>query len=213
MIKIFGINIGLKCICYSNSNFPKTTDVVKKPKTFNINRCLRKSEVVKNIHQPLSYSIKDLSKSLQSNRIRKLSKKNKTRLDNIIVYMQNRFGENRTREYILMRELLVSRKDLNLIAIEYEFDEGGCGVQQHGDMILLDENNNILITECKCIDLDKPYAANRQQMVKDQALRCCARFTSWINHISQFDKTKKNVSDLKIIPCTLTTFGFDRLAL
>lgn len=221
MFKIFGIKIGFKCVCYSGPEITKqkfcnisisnnNINNSKKEKSVNKNNLLRNTERVINIHQPLSQVISDLSKSLYNKRLSKLSKKNKTRLDNIIHYMDNRFGEQRSREYVLMKKFLTLRSDLYLIAVEYEFDEGGCCIQQHGDMILLDKNR-LLITECKCIELSKHFASKRQQMVKDQAYRCCNRFKSWINHLSEFDKLKLNVSRLDILPCTLTTLDFEIL--
>lgn len=204
--------MGFKCTCYSRPELKKqkTLFICKKLKPVNTNNILRHTESSINIHQPLSQAISDLSKSLYNKRLSKLSRKNKTRLDNIIHYMDNRFGEQRSREYSMMKHFLSLRPELYLISVEYEFDEGGCTVQQHGDMILLDKNK-LLITECKCIDLEKKFASKRQQMVKDQAYRCCDRFKSWINHISKFDKLKLNVSQLEILPCTLTTLGFDYL--
>ena len=215
MFKLLGIKIGFKCICYSSPQADKVKkekvfSYIKKQKPTNTNNILRNTASVINIHQPLSQVISDLSKSLYNRRLEKLSRKNKTRLDNIILYMDNRFGEQRSREYLLMKNFLTLRPDLYLMAVEYEFDEGGCCVQQHGDMILLDKNK-LLITECKCIVLDKKFTSKREQMVKDQAYRCCDRFKSWITHISKFDKLKLNVARLEIVPCTLTTFGFDIL--
>ena len=213
MFKLLGLKIGFKCMCYSSPQADKVKkerfcSYIKKQKPTNTNNILRNTASVINIHQPLSQVVSDLSKSLYNRRLEKLSRKNKTRLDNIILYMDNRFGEQRSREYLLMKNFLTLRPDLYLMAVEYEFDEGGCCVQQHGDMILLDKNK-LLITECKCIVLDKKFTSKREQMVKDQAYRCCDRFKSWINHISKFDKLKLNVARLEIVPCTLTTFGFD----
>jgi hypothetical protein len=220
--RLFGIKLGLNLTCFSiipptnasknyysnnNSNNKKQLDYL-----------LRKADHIPNIHYPLSHVINDFTKVLyegfinkQSTKLLKMSKKNKTRLDNIIYYTENRYGEKRSKEYKLMRNFLLLHPELYLIAVEYEFDEGiCCSVQQHGDLILF-YNNIIYITECKCIDIGKVYTQKRQETVITQSKRCCERFKSWMNHIAKFDKGKEIIANMDIKPFILTDYEFKEI--
>lgn len=156
-----------------------------------------------NYHTPLSSIINDITKTIRNKSYKKISKKNKTRLDNIIYYTNDRFGKSKTNEYFLMQNFLNKRQDLYLLAIEYEFDEGGCNIQQHGDMILIDTSNNLYITECKFIKEDKQYSVKKREYAFEQAHKCHKRFVSWIEHISKFDKSKIIIQEQNIYPCVL----------
>ena len=204
-MKLFGIKFGLNCMCYSK-NVPYT-----KYKKGTVNSMLRSNDnsLSIQIHVPLSQVMTDISKALYRDKLHILTRHNKTRLDNLIYYTEQRFGSSHAKEYKLMRDFLLLNQDLFVLAVEYEFDEGGCNRQQHGDLILCD-GKCIYITECKCIEDDRVYANSRKINVNEQAVRCHARFVSWLDHLVKFDITKSSIQRLKIVPRIITNQSPDK---
>jgi hypothetical protein len=211
-MRLFGIKIGLNCVCYSK-NVPHKKVQNKKSKKNNINSMLRSGDNANlNIHTPLSQALNDISKALCRDKLPILSRQNKTRLDNLIYYTQNKFGSSHSKEYKLMRDFLKLHRDIYLLAVEYEFDEGGSIRQQHGDLILCD-GTTIYITECKCIEDDRVYANDRKVNVNEQALRCHMRFESWLDHLVKFDSTKECIRRMNIVPCVITNQNSDKIVI
>lgn len=169
-------------------------------------------ERILNIHTPLSQAMNDISKAICRDKLPILSRHNKTRLDNLIYYTENKFGSSHSKEYKLMKNYLQINKDIYLLAVEYEFDEGGSIRQQHGDLILCD-GTTIYITECKCIEDDRCYADERKHNVNEQALRCHLRFESWLNHLVKFDSTKECIKRMNIVPCVITNQNPEKIVI
>lgn len=210
-MKIFGIKIGLNCICYSSKNIPrKNANCKKKYKNGNVNSLLRSGDHDVKKHMPLSLAINEMSKAISRDRLHILTRHNMTRLDNLIYYSENRFGSSHAREYKLMRTFLTFNRDIFVLAVEYEFDEGGCNRQQHGDLILSD-GDNIYITECKYIEEDRAYAKTRHDNVNEQALRCHSRFVSWLHHVAKFDTSKECILRMNILPCIITNHSLEKI--
>lgn len=207
-MKLFGIKIGLNCMCYSK-NVPRDK-IKQKYKKGNTNSLLRSCDNDVNKHMPLSHAINDISKAITRDKLHILTRHNMTRLDNLIYYSEQRFGSSHAREYKLMRDFLMTNRDLFVLAVEYEFDEGGCNRQQHGDLILSD-GANIFVTECKYIQNDRVYAKTRHVNVNEQALRCHARFISWLDHIVKFDTSKRCILNMSILPCIITNHSLEKI--
>lgn len=76
-----------------------------------------------------------------------------------------------------------------LIGVEYEIDDGGD--QQHGDLIIWDEEKEMLIAlEIKRLrggDWVEHHAAERLSQVINQAHRISSRLQSWLEHLVKYN--------------------------
>jgi hypothetical protein len=102
---------------------------------------------------------------------------------------------------VLLRYIKANPNLRYLIAVEYEFDDGG-REQGHGDALFYD-GERLYVTECKYTR----RMCKREQRVREQARKYVERLRSWLAHLGRTDTALEKLASREVVASCVTEEG------